>query len=85
MIGITYQGWCAVSHSHRRPQIEFTQNQCFPQALWRKVPVSRNTSAPDEKEFFPVGAIAFFISMILAYGVIWLGIYVLLLHRHVGL
>lgn len=50
-----------------------------------EIPVSRNTSAPVEKEFFPVGAVAFFIAMIVAYGVIWLGIYLLLLHRHAGL
>jgi hypothetical protein len=38
-----------------------------------------------EKEFFPRGAIAFFASMILVYGLIWLGIYFLLLHRQAGL
>lgn len=42
-------------------------------------------SAPDEKGFFPVGAIAFFLAMIAGYGVIWLGIYLLLVHRHQGL
>lgn len=36
-------------------------------------------------EFFPRGAIAFFVAMILGYGVIWLGIYLLLVHRHSGL
>jgi hypothetical protein len=42
-----------------------------------------NSSATGE--FFPRGAIAFFVAMILGYGVIWLGIYLLLVRRHSGL
>jgi len=37
------------------------------------------------EDFFPRGAIAFFAAMIAAYGLIWLGIYFLLLHRQSGL
>jgi hypothetical protein len=39
----------------------------------------------NEKEFFPRGAIAFFVAMIVCYGIIWLAIYLLLVHRQVGL
>lgn len=42
-------------------------------------------SKADEKQFFPRGAIAFFVAMIVIYGLIWLGIYFLLVHRQVGL
>ena len=47
-------------------------------------PVSNNDSEPAEEEFFPRGAIAFFTAMIAAYGLIWLAIYFLLLHRQSG-
>jgi hypothetical protein len=36
-------------------------------------------------DFFPRGAIAFFAAMVAAYGLIWLAIYFLLLHRQLGL
>ncbi|HTQ58705.1 MAG TPA: hypothetical protein VMI32_00655 [Candidatus Solibacter sp.] len=39
-----------------------------------------NTSANSEK-FFPKGAIAFFVLMIAGFGLIWLGIYLLLVQR----
>ena len=38
-----------------------------------------------EKEFFPRGAIAFFAVVIGSYGIIWLAIYLLLIHRQSGL
>ena len=38
-----------------------------------------------EEEFVPRGAIAFFAAMIAFYGVIWLGIYFLLIHRQLGI
>jgi len=55
-------------------------------AVWRpggKV----NTDYPegDQKEFFPRGALAFFGVMICSYGLIWLGIFLLLIHRQSGL
>lgn len=40
---------------------------------------------PGGEEFFPRGAIAFFVAMIVVYGLIWLGIYLLLVHRQLGL
>ena len=41
--------------------------------------------AQDHAEFFPKGAIAFFIAMLLSFGLIWFGMYLLLLHRQTGL
>lgn len=38
-----------------------------------------------EEDFVPRGAIAFFAAMIVFYGVIWLGMYFLLIHRQLGL
>ena len=38
-----------------------------------------------EEDFVPRGAIAFFEAMIAFYGVIWLGIYFLLIHRQLGI
>jgi hypothetical protein len=37
------------------------------------------------EEFFPKGAIAFFGAMLAGFGLIWLGIYFLLVHRQLGL
>lgn len=37
------------------------------------------------KEFFPRGALAFFGVVLFSYGLIWLAIYVLLIHRQSGL
>jgi hypothetical protein len=39
----------------------------------------------DKEEFFPRGAIAFFGLVIASYGLIWLAIYFLLIHRQSGL
>jgi hypothetical protein len=47
--------------------------------------VSNHDSKPEDKDFFPRGAIAFFAALIALYGIIWLGIYALLLHRQLGL
>ena len=38
-----------------------------------------------QEEFFPRGAIAFFAAVIASYGLIWLGIFFLLIHRQSGL
>lgn len=34
-----------------------------------------------EEEFFPKGAIAFFASMLVGFGLIWLGMYLLMVKR----
>ncbi len=47
--------------------------------------VNKDDSKPGDEDFFPRGAIAFFGVMIAAYGLIWLAIYYLLLHRQSGL
>ncbi|MGO9520320.1 MAG: hypothetical protein ACLPND_25060 [Candidatus Korobacteraceae bacterium] len=47
--------------------------------------MNKNDSKPSDGDFFPRGAIAFFAAMIAAYGLIWLTIYFLLLHRQLGL
>lgn len=47
--------------------------------------MSANELQRTEENFFPRGAIAFFAFMIVAFGLIWLGIYFLLLHRQLGL
>lgn len=39
----------------------------------------------DESQFFPKGAIAFFVGMLLFFAVIWLGVYALMIFRHTGL
>jgi hypothetical protein len=36
-------------------------------------------------DFFPKGAIAFFAAMLVGFGLIWFGMYLLLWHRQVGL
>ena len=41
--------------------------------------------AQNNAEFFPKGAIAFFVAMLLSFGLIWLAMYVLLIHREIGL
>ncbi len=38
-----------------------------------------------EDEFIPRGALAFFVIMLLCFGLIWLGMYWLTLHRQLGL
>jgi hypothetical protein len=45
----------------------------------------KDAAESNENEFFPRGAIAFFVAMIVCYGIIWLGIYLLLVHRQAGL
>lgn len=47
--------------------------------------MSIDDSQHTEEDFFPRGAIAFFAAIVVAYGLIWLGIYCLLLHRQLGL
>lgn len=37
------------------------------------------------EEFFPKGAIAFFVTMMGGFGVIWLGMYWMLVHRNLWL
>jgi len=48
-------------------------------------PVQRTNDDPANVEFFPKGAIAFFVAMIAGYGVIWLAIYLLLVQRQLWL
>ena len=38
-----------------------------------------------QDEFFPKGAIAFFVSMLIGFGLIWLGMYLLMVHRQLWL
>jgi len=47
----------------------------------RKEPVSKVAT----EEFYPKGAIAFFATMLGAFALIWLGMYVLLVHRQLGI
>ncbi len=49
------------------------------------VSVNANELERTNEDFFPRGAIAFFALMIVGFGLIWLGIYFLLLHRQSGL
>jgi hypothetical protein len=49
------------------------------------VSVNANELQRTEENFFPRGAIAFFVLMIVGFGLIWLGIYLLLLYRQSGL
>jgi len=46
---------------------------------------SEPISQAKSEEFFPKGAIAFFVSMLAAFSLIWLGMYFLLVHRQLGL
>jgi hypothetical protein len=48
----------------------------------RKEPASK---AATTEEFYPKGAIAFFAAMLGAFALIWLGMYVLLVHRQLGI
>ena len=46
----------------------------------------KNQAPPaQEQEFSPKGAIAFFVAMLAAFGLIWFGMYLLLVHRQLGL
>jgi hypothetical protein len=45
----------------------------------------KNPVPPMREEFYPKGAIAFFAAMLVAFGVIWFGMYLLLAHRQLGL
>ncbi|MGA1983499.1 MAG: hypothetical protein ABSG84_13665 [Acidobacteriaceae bacterium] len=47
--------------------------------------MNADQSQPTEEDFFPRGAVAFFALMIVCFGLIWLGIYFLLLYRQSGL
>jgi hypothetical protein len=50
------------------------------------MPPSEIKVAPKtDAEFFPKGAIAFFVAMLLSFGAIWLGMYLILAHRQLGL
>jgi len=39
------------------------------------------TKSDDKNEFFPKGALAFFVSMIVFYAALWFGLYFLMLAR----
>ena len=47
--------------------------------------VTSTSSGAEAKEFFPKGAIAFFGILLGAFGLIWLGLYLLVLQRQFGL
>lgn len=51
------------------------------------MPNSESRSMPEKNQenFFPSGSIAFFAVMLVSFGLIWLGMYLLLLHRQLGL
>ena len=42
-------------------------------------------SRTETQEFFPKGAIAFFATMLGGFALIWLGMYILLVHRQLGI
>lgn len=46
---------------------------------------SKQLPGKNEADFFPKGSIAFFIVMLVSFGLIWLGMYLLLVHRQLGL
>jgi hypothetical protein len=46
---------------------------------------SQSTPPKKQEDFFPSGSIAFFVVMLVSFGLIWLGMYLLLLHRQLGL
>jgi len=46
---------------------------------------SKQLPCKNEADFFPKGSIVFFIVMLVSFGLIWLGMYLLLLHRQLGL
>jgi hypothetical protein len=43
------------------------------------------SSRTETQEFFPKGAIAFFATMLGGFALIWLGMYMLLVHRQLGI
>jgi hypothetical protein len=45
----------------------------------------KSEAVSQEQEFYPKGAIAFFVTMLGAFSLIWLGMYLLLIHRQVGI
>jgi hypothetical protein len=47
--------------------------------------IQQPTENVSNEEFFPKGAIAFFATVIAGYGLIWLGIYLLLVQRQLWL
>jgi len=47
--------------------------------------IEQHTESASEEKFFPRGAIAFFVTMIAGFGLIWLGIYLLLVQRQLWL
>jgi len=61
----------------------------FPPILssYSNSPEGRSVSEPAKNptDFFPKGAIAFFVAMLAAFGLIWFGMYLLLVHRQLGL
>jgi hypothetical protein len=43
------------------------------------------TPVKNKADFFPSGSIAFFVVMLVSFGLIWLGVFFLLVHRQLGL
>ncbi|HXZ31626.1 MAG TPA: hypothetical protein VEH30_05045 [Terriglobales bacterium] len=57
----------------------------FPGAKYMLNPESQQLPRKNEADFFPKGSIAFFVVMLVSFGLIWLGMYLLLVHRQLGL
>ncbi len=49
------------------------------------MPDDKKQPTPIDTDFFPKGAIAFFVAMLVSFGLIWVGMYLLLVHRQLGL
>jgi hypothetical protein len=47
--------------------------------------IEQPSSSANDEVFFPKGAIAFFVAVLAGFGLIWLGIYLLLVQRQLGL
>jgi len=47
--------------------------------------IEEPSSREDDEVFFPKGAIAFFVTVLAVFGLIWLGIYLLLVQRQLWL
>jgi hypothetical protein len=51
----------------------------------KRAKISEQSPDTIEPNFFPKGSIAFFVVMLVSFALIWLGMYLLLLHRQAGL
>jgi hypothetical protein len=58
-----------------------THFQLHPKGMPRVVSKEQETVVRSNDEFFPKGAIAFFVTMLIGFALIWLGMYVVMVHR----